>query len=267
MAASRTDVWARSRPYESFIGRWSREVAPWFLDWLPRRSGAVWCDVGCGTGALSHAVLAAHAPAQVIGLDPSEAFLAAARVDDARLVLAAATATALPLPDSAVDRVVSALVLNFVPSPPDALREMRRVARSDGVVAAYVWDYAEGMQLLRSFWDAAIAEDPGAADLDEGQRFRLCRPEPLHALFSAAGLDDVEVTAIEIPTRFTDFDDLWAPFLGGQGPAPGYVASLPTERREELRGRLRSRMPIAPSGAIDLTARVWAVRGTVPREA
>jgi hypothetical protein len=160
--------------------------------------------------------------------------------------------------------VVSALVLNFVPRPDAALAEMRRVTRAGGWVGGYVWDYAEGMQLIRRFWDAATALDPAAAELDEARRFPLCRPEPLRALFATGGLSDVDVEEIVARTRFADFDDLWGPFLGGQGPAPGYCVALPPERRHALRERLRGTLPTASDGSITLTARAWAVRGRVP---
>jgi hypothetical protein len=149
------------------------------------------------------------------------------------------SATAIPAGDGEFDRVVSALVLNFVPQPDAALPEMCRVARAGGLVGAYVWDYAEGMQLIRMFWDAALELDPAAARLDEGRRFPLCRPDPLRALFDSAGLVDVDVTPIEVPTVFAGFEDLWGPFLGGQGPAPGYCTSLPEDGRSALRDRPR----------------------------
>jgi hypothetical protein len=138
---------------------------------------------------------------------------------------------------------------------------MARVARSGAVVATYLWDYADGMQLLRAFWDAAVALDPEAAALDEGRRFPLCRPEALTTLWQRAPLRDVECRPLDVATRFASFDDLWTPFLGGQGPAPSYVASLDERRRARLRERLRERLPAAPDGAIPLTARAWAVRG------
>ena len=139
---------------------------------------------------------------------------------------------------------------------------MTRVTRTGGRVAAYVWDYAGRMELIRRFWDAAAAIDPAAAELDEGGRFGLCKPEPLARLFQEAGLAEVDVHAVEVPTRFRDFDDLWAPFLGGQGPAPGYLMGLAAERRAALRERLRAALPLAGDGSIDLVARAWAVRGT-----
>ena len=251
------DVWTSDQAYEPYIGRWSRLVAPRFLAWLPPRPSAVWCDLGCGTGALAHAILASEEPARVLGIDPSREFLAAARgpVD-----VVVGSATAIPAGTGTFDRVVSALMLNFVPRPVAALAEMLRVTRRRGCVAAYVWDYAEGMELIRTFWDAAVALDPAAADLDEARRFPLCRPGPLRALFETAGLSDVEAAPIDIACEFADFDDLWRPFLGGQGPAPGYVASLPLSRRDALRDQLRGMLA---DGPIPLRARAWAVRGRV----
>jgi hypothetical protein len=128
-------------------------------------------------------------------------------------------------------------------------------------VAAYVWDYAGKIELMRYFWDAAVELDRAALELDEGRRFPLCRPAPLAELFTNARKRAVETRAIDVPTRFRDFDDYWTPFLGGQGPAPGYAMSLSEERRSALRDRIRARLPIAEDGSIDLIARAWAVRG------
>ena len=134
-------------------------------------------------------------------------------------------------------------------------------AAASGVVAAYVWDYADRMQLMRYFWDAAVALDPAAAELDEGVRFPICRPERLEALWRAAGLTEVSSRAIDVPTTFPDFDDYWSPFLGGQAPAPGYAMSLDEGRRATLRERIRSMLPIEQDGSIRLIARAWAIRG------
>ncbi len=264
VSAQPGDVWESGAAYERYVGRWSRAVAPEFLDWLPAGPGAAWCDIGCGAGALAGAVLASQRPGRVLGIDPSIGFLAAARrIDDRRFDVVGGTADALPLADGLFDRVVSALVLNFVADRDGALREMRRVTAFGGRMGAYVWDYADGMQMIRAFWDAAVELDPGAADLDEAHRFPLCRPEPLEHLFSTAGLDEVTVRSIEVATVFADFEDLWRPFLGGQGPAPGYCVSLSESRRSALREELRSRLPPDPDGAIRLIARAWAVQGRV----
>jgi hypothetical protein len=159
--------------------------------------------------------------------------------------------------------VVSGLVLNFVPDQRAALREMARVAGKAGTIAAYVWDYAGGMQLMRHFWDVAAELDPDAAKLDEGVRFPLCRPQALEQLFAGAGLEGVEVRPIDTPTPFAGFDDYWQPFLGGQGPAPAYAMSLDETARTRLRDRLRERLPSEADGSIPLTARAWAARARV----
>jgi len=258
------DVWAVGDAYEAYVGRWSRRVAEAFVRWLDAPAGWRWVDVGCGTGALSAAVLAQADPAEVIGVDPSDGFLARARerITDDRVAFHVGDARSLPLPDGGVDAVVSGLAVNFVPEPDRAAAEMVRVLRPGGLAAAYVWDYAEGMEMMRYFWTAAAELDPAGAELDEGARFPLCRPEPLRQLWTDAGLVDVAVEPIDVPTRFADFDDYWRPFLGGQGPAPGYAMSLAEADRDALRERLRSTLPADPDGSIALTARAWAVRGT-----
>jgi SAM-dependent methyltransferase len=259
-----SDVWAAGAAYEPYVGRWSRLVAREFLTWLAVPPGRRWLDVGCGTGALSGMVVAMVSPAHVDGVDRSEGFVAYARqqVADPRVRFEVADAQALAAPDASYDVVVSGLVLNFVAEPARAVAEMRRVARAAAPVAVYVWDYAGRMELMRRFWDAAAALDPAARELDEGRRFPICGPEPLSQLFAGAGLRDVETRAIEVPTVFRDFDDYWSPFLGGQGPAPGYAMSLDEDRRDRLRDLIRSRLPAAPDGSIALQARAWAVRGT-----
>ena len=145
----------------------------------------------------------------------------------------------------------------------ESLREMMRVMRPGGKVAAYVWDYSGGMQMMRHFWDAAIEMNPDDAKLDEARRFPLCQPEPLTALFREVGLNSVAVRAIEIPTVFRDFDDYWLPFIGKQGAAPTYLASLDNARRDRIREALRARLAVSADGSISLMARAWAVRGRV----
>jgi SAM-dependent methyltransferase len=262
--AQLSDTWERGSPYERYIGRWSRQVAPLFLSWLKVPAGRSWLDVGCGTGALCAAIVDCCSPSRVAAVEPSEGFLETARENLAgRVALEHGSATAIPLEDDSVDVVVSGLVLNFVPDHRAALAEMARVTRSGGTVAAYVWDYSGRMELIRIFWDAAVELDPDAANLDEGNRFPLCRPTALETLFQSAGLDRVEVKPIDVATEFASFDDYWQPFLGGQGPAPAYAMSLDERSRAQLRDRIRERIPTAASGAISLTARAWATRATV----
>lgn len=256
----RFDVWEAGGAYERYMGRWSRGVAREFVAWLGCPGGLRWLDVGCGTGVLASVVGERCRPRVVVGCDRSEGFVAAAHPVGYCIV---GDATELPVRDGACDVVVSGLTLNFLPEPAAAVRELARVVRPDdgGLVAAYVWDYADGMGFLRRFWDAAAELDPAAAALDEGRRFAGWRPQSLHTLWTEAGLTDVRTTAIEVPTVFRDFADLWEPFLAGQGPAPGYVAALAPDGRDRLRDALRAAVPTRPDGSIPLTARAWAVRG------
>jgi SAM-dependent methyltransferase len=261
------DVWASGAAYDPYVGRWSRLVARHFLPWLQIEPERRWVDVGCGTGVLTRAILELAAPREVVGVDPSDRFLAYARTQtaDARAHFEAGAAGALPFDDGVFDAVVSGLVLNFVPDPARGVAEMRRVARPGGMVAAYVWDYAGQMQLMRYCWDAAVALDPAARELEEGRRFPLCQPEALRSLFGTAGLSRVQGRAIDVPTDFRNFDDYWSPFLAGQAPAPSYVASLDEARRAALRERIRAALPVAPDGSIRLVARAWAIRGECER--
>jgi SAM-dependent methyltransferase len=266
MANGRKDVWASGEAYEPYVGRWSRLVARQFLAWLNVPPGRDWLDVGCGTGALCRQILDHASPQRVMGVDPSAGFLAFAHhtVTDPRATFQLGDAQQIPVADGSTDATVSGLMVNFVPDPAKAIREMKRVTRRRGIVAAYVWDYAGEMQMMRRFWDAAIALDSDAIPLDEGRRFSLCNPDLLAGLFQDARLDAVEVRAIDVPTPFKDFDDYWTPFLGGQAPAPGYCMSLSEERRTALRDRIRASLPVRDDGSIHLIARAWAVRGTVP---
>lgn len=255
--------WASGDKYEPYIGRWSRLVAREFLNWLKVPVGSAWLDVGCGTGALSQTILQFAEPATVRGIDRSEGFVAFAKehTQDNRAQFEVGDAMELTADSGTFDAAVSGLVLNFIPQPERTVAEMARVTHSGGAAAAYVWDYAGRMQLIRHFFDAAIELDSKAIEVDEGPRFPICQPDVLGRTFESAGLHRVEVRPIEIPTVFRDFDDYWSPFLGGQGPAPTYAMSLSEEDRAALRERIRARLPIASDGSISLVARAWAVRG------
>ncbi len=257
------DTWAEGEKYEHYVGRWSRPVADVFLEWLACPPRMSWLDVGCGTGALSRKVVERCSPKSLHGIDPSAGFINHARniLDDARVVLSEGGAESIPFEDESFDVVTSALVLNFVPNPRAGLAEMARVARPGGTVAVYVWDYAEKMELIRYFWDAAVELNNQAKELDEGLRFRICNRDALCALFEEAGLEQIEAKNIDVPTKFRDFDDYWTPFLGGQGPAPGYAMELDATDRDALRDLLKQRLPVSTDGSISLIARALAVRG------
>jgi SAM-dependent methyltransferase len=206
-----------------------------------------WVDVRCGTGALIQTIVDHASPRSVRGVDPSSGFIeyAKARITGGRVNFEVGDTQSLPIDSASADASVAGLVLNFVLEPLRAVMEMARVTRPGGVIAAYVWDYAGKMELMRYFWDVAVALDPTACELDEGRRFPICQPKPLSALFAEAGLHDVEVRSIDIPTDFRDFDDYWSPFLGSQGPAPGYATSLGEARRGALRDRLDPNYPLS----------------------
>ena len=263
MTAGQNDTWETGKLYEPYVGRWSRLVAARFLTWLDPASNLEWLDVGCGTGALSAAILRQAYPSYLTCVDSSAGFIeyARAHITDPRATFSVADAMSLPVESTHYDVAVAGLVLNFVPEPLQAVREMVRAVRAGGLVAAYVWDYAGRMELMRYFWNAAVRQNPAAANLDEGRRFPLCAPGPLRVLFAQAGLDDIRLIAIDVPTQFRDFDDYWTPFLGGQGPAPAYVMSLSEAERVALREMLRASLPIGADGSISLVARAWAIRG------
>lgn len=256
-------LWGNSSAYEPYVGRWSRKVAPEFLAWLAVAPQSRWLDIGCGTGALTQAILDTTGPQAVKGVDRSENYVqfAQAHVADERAQFDVGDAQTLTDQDATFDAAVSGLVLNFIPEPQRMVAEMARVTKPGGMVALYVWDYADKMQLMRYFWDAAIALDPAIIEMDEARKSPICNPQPLEQLFRAVGLGDVQVQPIDVPTVFVNFDDYWTPFYGGHAPAPRYAMSLDEERRAELREYIRSRLPIESDGSIHLIARVWAARG------
>jgi SAM-dependent methyltransferase len=167
----------------------------------------------------------------------------------------------LPVESNAFDAVICGIALNFFPEPETAVSEMTRAVKPGGTVAIYLWDYANNMQMLRFFWDAAITLDPSATNLDEGHRFPLCQPKLMQALFVEAGMQSVVTTPLDTTAIFKNFDDYWQPFLGKNGPAPGYVASRTHAQQATLAEHLRQILPIQPDGTFSLEMRAWAVRG------
>ena len=259
-------AWTSAGAYERWMGRWSRLIAQQYVPWLRIPEGASWLDVGCGIGVVTEAVLRDAAPGRVVGMDRSTAYVAEAarRLGTERVVFDVGDAQELPYEDGTFDAVVSGLVLNFLPDPLAAVREMVRVARPGGTVSAYVWDYLDRMEIIRTFWDVAAEDDPSVARLPEVQQYSLCQPEALRQLFGTANLEAIDVAGLEAPAVFEDFDEYWQPFLGGQGTAPTYVASLSDESRSGLREKLRSALPISPDGRVPLRIRAWAIRGRSP---
>ena len=257
------DHWAAGSTYEDFMGRWSRRLAPQFLSWLQIPRGVHWLDVGCGTGSLTHAISRHAEPASVTGCDPAVPLVDFARQQDtdARVSFVAAGIGSLPHCRGGYGSVTSLLALNFFPDVEAAVLEMCSVSAPHAVISACVWDYGDGMQFLRRFWDAASELDSAARELDEGSRFPLCRRDALMTLFRNSGLRDVHCDPIDIPTIFTSFEDYWRPLLGGTGPAPSYVASLDSHHQSRLASTIESKLQRRTDGTIALIARAWAVRG------
>ena len=252
--------------YERFMGRWSRALAPRLVEFAGVRDGDDVLDIGSGTGALTAAVAAAAPSSRIVGIDPSAPYVAFAQeqLSAERIRFEVGDAQQLPLADSSFDRTLSLLILNFVPDRDRALREMMRVTRPGGTVGAAVWDYGSGMEMLRVFWDEVVAFDPGMEPRAE-RHMALCREGELAALWRQHRLDGVAEQPLTIETPFSSFDDYWTPFLGNQGPAGAYVAGLESDKREQLRRRLRHRLlGDASDRPFTLHARAWAVRGTVP---
>jgi ubiquinone/menaquinone biosynthesis C-methylase UbiE len=258
-----TDRWTSGSHYDQWMGRWSRLLAQEFLQWLNLSAGLRWIDVCCGSGIVTEAIVQRNAPASIVGVDASSDQVSFARQHRAHpnVTFETADAMALPFPDSTFDVAVCGLGVNFIPSPDRALKELRRVIRPGGTVAIYVWDYAHGARFLREFWDAATAIDPEAAVFDQARRFPMCTQKGLRSLFEQEKLEDLTSHALEVVTRFTGFDDYWAPLQTGQGSAPNYLATRDKKIQAAIRERLRAALPTNSQGAIEMPARAWAIRG------
>ncbi len=259
-------MFTASDGYELYMGRWSRPLARRLVAFAGVKDGDRALDVGTGTGALASALAAATTRGDIVGIDPSEAFIAAARRRAAspRERYEVGDAQALRFPGGGFDQALALLVLNFVPDHLAAVKEMARVTRPGGTVSACVWDYGAGMELLRAFWDEAVALDPAVAAKDE-RSMKLCRQGELGALWRQAGLEGVREEPLSVPTAFTGFDDYWRPFLSGVGPGGAHVASLSPAARKQLEARLRRRLLGGRAdGPFTLHARAWCVKGTVP---
>ena len=253
--------------YERFMGRWSRVVAPRLVDFteLPERGRML--DVGSGTGSLAFVIAERKSDTHVLGIDPSKEYVAYATSRNPfpdRVAFAVGDAQQVEFPDGSFDAILSSLVINFIPDTKKALFELRRVTNPGGKLSAAVWDYGAGMQMLRTFWDAAVEIDPEAGKVDEN-RMPLCREGELSALWRQAGLENVHEQPIDLTMRFESFADYWDPFLLGQGPAGAYVRRLDRNKLPALRKEIKRRLSLSTEDTpVVLSARVWSVRGIVP---
>jgi SAM-dependent methyltransferase len=266
MSDAEAKMFSMSAGYERFMGRWSRQLAPGYVAFAGVKDGERVLDVGTGTGALASTLEATMTSGEIIAIDPSEAFIGHAKksAGSGRARFEVGDAQALRFEDASFDKAMALLVMNFVPDHGKAVAGMRRVTRPGGGVSACVWDYNEGMQMLRFFWDEAVALDPAIEPRDE-RHMKLSRQGQLGELWRKTGLLNVVEKPLSIEQTYASFDDYWGSFLKGAGPGGAYVVSLPEERRRRLEERMRKRLLGERSdAAFTLKARAWCVRGDVP---
>ena len=267
MTEAEQKMFTASSGYEAFMGRWSRLLAVQLIHFAGVRNGQRVLDVGTGTGALASVVHDAAPASPVVGVDPSEGLIAFAKNSSSSGLVSfeVGDAQKLRFEDGSFDHAMAMLVMNFIPDHDKALAEMRRVTQPGGTVSACVWDYNDGMQSLRYFWDEVVAQEPAAAGKDE-RNMKLSRHGQLGEVWNKAGLTEVREQPLVIDQTFKSFEDYWGPFLTGAGPGGAYVVSLPEERRRALESRLRERLlGNRADGPFTLKAKAWRVRGEVPR--
>jgi ubiquinone/menaquinone biosynthesis C-methylase UbiE len=256
------NLFGDGKAYERLMGRWSRLAGEKFLDWLDAPKNLKWLDAGCGNGAFTEVLMARCAPASVVGVDPSEGQLAYARGRpgakgaDFRI----ADAQALPFPDNSFDAATMALVIVFIPDPLKAARELARVVRRGGIAATYMWDFPDGFPpapLARAMKDLGLTP-PQRPNVEASGR------EAMRGIWKDAGLTALETEVIRIRVNFSSFDDFWESNTVPVGPSGKALSELAPSVREQLRARLRERLPIAADGTITYEAFANAVKGVVP---
>ena len=253
--------------YEAMMGRWSRQLAPLFIDFVGVRDADKVLDVGCGTGSLTTTLARVSGASKIVGIDPSNGFIEYARSQNAdpRVAFEVGDAQQLPYPDASFDRCMALLAVDYFPDARKAALEMRRVTKKGGIVATAMWDRSRANELENCFWDAALAVDPNAKR-SSGRQGSYGSAEALSELWSGSGLTDVEVAGVTVPCRVSRFDELWQPYLRSQGgPIRMFMESLSADRREAFRKAMRRNLlGDGPDRPITLKAKAWAVKGIVP---
>ena len=250
--------------YERFMGQWSRAIGMVFLDWIAPSAGARWLDIGCGTGVFTKLVLDTASPATIVAIDPAQTQIDHACKQEAmagQVEFRIAGAQDLPFPERDFDVVVAALVINFVPDRARALKEMHRVCRSGGTVAAYVWDFAAersmAWPLVRAMKQSGV-ECPRFPGQDDSS------VAALHSLFEHAGFREITTRSIEVTMAFPSFDELWrsqAPPFSSHGRV---IAAQPEAVRKQIIDALRLLLPVQPDGGVAVHARANAVKALTP---
>jgi SAM-dependent methyltransferase len=259
MTMSTTVNFSNAEGYERYMGRWSRLFARRFVDFVGITDSERVLDIGCGTGSLTYTLAASAPRSEIVGVDPSSAFVeyARSRASDPRVTFDVGSALSLPYPDASFDKCLCLLVLQFIPDVGRAIGEIRGVTRVGGTIAACVWD-KDVMEMHSVFWEPAAELEPGVKR-GSGAPYTLGQ---LATLWKQSGLTSVEEIALEMPLEFASFDDFWAPHLGGQGPSGSYLVSLPAQKQIALRERVREKvLGAGPDRPFKLKAKAWAVRG------
>jgi ubiquinone/menaquinone biosynthesis C-methylase UbiE len=267
-AEAEAKMFAASAGYERFMGRWSRLLAPAFIGFAGVKNGDRILDVGTGTGSLAATLEAILPASEIVGIDPSDGFITYAQKNakSPRSHFEVGDAQTLKFADASFNATLALLVMNFIPDHQMAVTEMRRVTRPQGIVSACVWDYDRGMQMLRFFWDEAVAFDPAIEPKDE-RHMKLSHQGQLGDLWRQTGLLNIKEEPLTIEQAYASFNDYWEPFTKGAGPGGTYVVSLSQDRRAQLEGRIRKRLlGIRDDGPFTLTATAWCVRGEVPKQ-
>ncbi len=263
------DFWSDGELYERYTGRWSRLIANEFIAWLGIEGSRLenCIDMGCGTGALSEALLANAVCESLTCFDLSPAYLSLAkkRIQSKEVEFLLGDGQNTLLPSGKYCGVVSGLAVNFVESPEKMLSEMRRLGRSGATLGLYIWDFADGMKPIRMFWDAAHeCRAPDVEELDSANLFPICQRENLLESISEAGWLEPEVAPVEIDARFENFDDYWTPFLSGQGTAPAFAVGLGEEVREKVRQTLCAMVTHDSNEPFVLRTSAWGAKGIAP---
>lgn len=268
MGMSSTFVAASGEGYERQMGRWSRRLAEPFLEFCGCADGDDVLDAGCGTGSLASTISQRAKPRSIQGVDLSPVYIqhALEHNRDQRIEFRVGDVCALPFANASFDRVLSLLVLHFVPQPDRAIAELRRVARPGATVAATVWDVRGGFVANRIFFDAAATLDAKGNERRARNYTRpMTRPGELFAAWQAAGFTQLRQTSLLMRMEFASFEDYWAPYVGKDGPGAEYVGSLSPDQKERLQDLVRNAyLDGEPDGARSYAAIAWAVSGTAP---
>lgn len=252
--------------YEEMMGRWSRQLAPLFVEFAGVCDGDVVLDVGCGTGALSSTLVRTTRAAKINGIDPSEGFVEAARsqISDPRVTIEVGDAQSLRYPDAFFDRTLALLIVNFIPDAPEAVREMRRVTKPGGTVATAMWDNSPANELNQTLWIAARQIDPNLKQSGK-KSGTYGSADALSKLFTDAGMSAIEIAPLTIACQFASFEDNWRRYLTGEGPNGAYFLALSDDRKAALKEKLRENLfGNRPDGPFALQGKAWAVKGVAP---